>query len=111
MQGRYAEAEPLYRRALGIWEESLGPNHPNVAKGLSNLADFYHERGREPAAERLYMRAITILENALGPYHPDVARLNGGLAQVYRAEGRARKAEQIEARYKNSALDGVSSQP
>ena len=75
----------------------------------SNLADFYHERGREPAAERLYMRAISILEGALGPYHPDVAKLNGSLARVYRAEGRSRKAEQIEARYKKSVLDSVGS--
>ena len=28
---RLGEAEPLYHRALGIWERSLGPDHPNVA--------------------------------------------------------------------------------
>ncbi len=24
-QGRYAEAQPLYERALAIWEKALGP--------------------------------------------------------------------------------------
>ena len=27
-QGRYAEAEPLYKRALAIRERALGPEHP-----------------------------------------------------------------------------------
>ena len=30
-QGRYAEAEPLYKRALAIQEKALGPDHPDVA--------------------------------------------------------------------------------
>ena len=32
-QGRYAEAEPLYKRALAIQEKALGPDHPDVATG------------------------------------------------------------------------------
>ena len=35
-QGRYAKAEPLYKRALAIVEKALGPDHPNVAKSLEN---------------------------------------------------------------------------
>jgi Tetratricopeptide repeat len=34
-----AEAEPFYRRALAIYEKSFGPEHPNVATGLNNLAE------------------------------------------------------------------------
>jgi len=29
---------PLYERSLSIFESALGPDHPNVAKLLSNLA-------------------------------------------------------------------------
>ncbi|CAM9963508.1 unnamed protein product, partial [Ascophyllum nodosum] len=29
--GKYDDAEPLYKRALAIREETLGPRHPNVA--------------------------------------------------------------------------------
>jgi len=39
-QGNYAEAEPLYRRALAIVEKALGPEHPNVAASLNNLAEL-----------------------------------------------------------------------
>ena len=31
-QGQYAQAEPLYKRALAIWEKALGPDHPYVAR-------------------------------------------------------------------------------
>ena len=37
-KARFAEAEPLYRRALAIAEASLGPDHPEVAIRLNNLA-------------------------------------------------------------------------
>ncbi len=35
---RYAEAEPLYKRALAIREKALGPDQPRLAKGLYNIA-------------------------------------------------------------------------
>ena len=35
---RLEEAEPLMRRALDIWEKAYGPDHPQVATGLNNLA-------------------------------------------------------------------------
>ena len=31
-QGRYADAEPLYKRSLAIREKALGPDHPDVAR-------------------------------------------------------------------------------
>ena len=31
-QGHYAEAEPLYKRSLAIWEKALGPEHPDVLR-------------------------------------------------------------------------------
>ena len=37
-QGRYAEAEPLYQRSLGIGKKALGPEHPAVASSLNDLA-------------------------------------------------------------------------
>ncbi len=31
IQGRFAEAEPFFKRSLAIREKALGPDHPNVA--------------------------------------------------------------------------------
>ncbi|MEK7727705.1 MAG: tetratricopeptide repeat protein [candidate division KSB1 bacterium] len=37
-QGKYAEAEPLFRRALEIFEKSLGTDHPNTQTIRKNYA-------------------------------------------------------------------------
>ena len=44
-QGKLDEAEPLMRRDLSITEKSLGPDHPDVATGLNNLAGLLQVRG------------------------------------------------------------------
>lgn len=36
--GIYAEAEALFKRSLAIDEKALGPDHPDVAQRLKNLA-------------------------------------------------------------------------
>ena len=59
-QGRYADAEPLYKRALAIDEKAVGPDHPDVATSLNNLAALYKEQGRYADAEPLYKRALAI---------------------------------------------------
>ena len=42
----FGEAEPLYKRALAIDEKAHGPQHPEFATGLSNLAELYRVQGR-----------------------------------------------------------------
>ncbi len=59
-QARYAEAEPLYKRALAIWEKALGLDHPNVATALNNLAALYRATKRDEEAETLKQRAARI---------------------------------------------------
>jgi tetratricopeptide (TPR) repeat protein len=73
-RGQYAKAEPLYQRALSIWEKALGREHPDVANSLHNLALLYKTQGQYAKAERLYERALAIREKALGPEHPGVAK-------------------------------------
>jgi tetratricopeptide (TPR) repeat protein len=70
--GRYAEAEPLYQRAIGITEKTLGPDHPDLAIKLDNLAALYRATGRYAEAEPLLRRAVAILEKRLPPDHPDL---------------------------------------
>ena len=59
-QGRYDEAEPLYRRALAIQEKTLDPNDPFVAISLTNLGHLYRIQGRYSEAEPLYKRSLAI---------------------------------------------------
>ena len=41
-KGRYAEAEQLYNRSLGIREKTQGPKHPDVANAW-NTTHYYYE--------------------------------------------------------------------
>jgi hypothetical protein len=54
--------------------QPLGPGHPAVATGISNLAAIYDALGDYHKAEPLYKRSLAIREKALGPDDPDVAR-------------------------------------
>ncbi len=56
--GRYAEAEPLYTRALAIDEKLYGKGHQDVARDLNGLALLYETTGRYAEAEPLYKRAL-----------------------------------------------------
>jgi hypothetical protein len=67
---RPTEAEPLYRRALAIFEASYGPDHPNVTIGLGNLAGLLADTGREAEALPLARRALAIFEASYGSDHP-----------------------------------------
>ena len=45
-EGRYADAELLHTRSLALREKVLGPEHPDVAQSLGNLALISFSRGR-----------------------------------------------------------------
>ena len=44
LQSNHTAALPLYEKALTIYEEGLGPNHPRVAETLKNLALLKYEQ-------------------------------------------------------------------
>ena len=73
VHARLAEARPLAERALAIDEAAYGPDHPNVAIGLNNLATILRGLGQLAEARPLAERALAIDEAAYGPDHPDVA--------------------------------------
>ncbi len=52
-RAQYGEAEPLYQRAIAINEKALGPEHPDLAIYLNNLATLYKEQGKYGEAEPL----------------------------------------------------------
>jgi tetratricopeptide (TPR) repeat protein len=91
-QGKYGEAEPLYVRALAISEQQLGPDHPQTATSLNNLAGLYNNQGKYEEAEPLYVRALAISEQQLGPDHPETATSLNNLAPLYKNQGNRRNA-------------------
>ena len=71
-EGKYAEAEPLYRQSLAIIEKILGPEHRHVATSLENYAALLRKTKRNHKAAKMEARAKAIRmkhaqENPRGP--------------------------------------------
>ncbi len=94
-QGRYAEAEPLYRKGLEIRERVLGPDHPFTAASYNNLASNLYAQGRYGVAEPLYRKGLEIFERVLGTDHPSTATSYNNVASNLDAQGRYGEAEPL----------------
>ena len=59
-EGKYSEAEPLYKRVVAIREKNLGPEHPDVAQSLDAYAALLRQAGQKADAEKMEARARKI---------------------------------------------------
>ena len=59
-KGEYARALEVGKQALQIAEKNVGPDHPDVATSLENIAYLYRATKREKEAEELEARAARI---------------------------------------------------
>ncbi|MGD0131048.1 MAG: tetratricopeptide repeat protein [Bryobacteraceae bacterium] len=89
--GREAEAEQLYRAALGAgYEDDLAR-----AKIANNLAALYQREDRFREAEVMYRCALQWRQKHLAAESVEVAYSLNNLADVYRAEGRDWEARNL----------------
>jgi CHAT domain-containing protein/Tfp pilus assembly protein PilF len=95
VKGRYAEAEPLLKREIGILERAVGRDSPVYSAGLNNLADLYLRQGRYAEAEPLYRRSLEIREKSLGAGSPDTATGLNNLANLLQLQGHYGDAEPL----------------
>ena len=84
-KGNTRRPSPYIKRALAIDEKAFGPDHPNVAMSLNNLAQLYQAQEQYAQAEPLLKRALAILEKTLGANHANVAMSLNNLALLYTA--------------------------
>jgi tetratricopeptide (TPR) repeat protein len=86
----YPQALPLLRDALAIHEKAFGPEHPDTAESLNNLATLLLDQGDFAGAQPLFERALAIREKALGPEHPDTAQTLSNLGALLQAKATLR---------------------
>ncbi|MDX2176345.1 MAG: serine/threonine-protein kinase [Candidatus Sumerlaeia bacterium] len=91
--GRVAEGVRLTSPTLGIIEATLGPEHPETARSLSDLASLLDFAGDFSAALPLSRRALEIREKALGPDDPATAESLERLAILLQVDGAFDDAE------------------
>ena len=90
---KYDESEPLLRQALETDKASFGPNDPNVAICLNNLALLLKHTNRLAEAEPLMERVSEIMEKSYGPNHHNVATALNNLAVLLHDTNRLAEAE------------------
>ena len=93
-RAQYAEAEPLFRRALNIVENNGEGDNPTLADSLINLAGVLLETDRQAEAEPLIRRALAINEKHFGEGLELSASLNN-LAQLLQTRDQLAEAEQL----------------
>jgi tetratricopeptide (TPR) repeat protein len=60
IQGKYDEAEPIYKQALAIFEATFGPDHPDVAVFYNNVGGFYFDQDNWAASLEASRKATAI---------------------------------------------------
>jgi tetratricopeptide (TPR) repeat protein len=94
-QGKYNEAIPLAEKALVIFKNLLGDNHPTTTSSLNFLAGLYKSQGKYTEAEPLFKQALAIRKAQLGDNHPDTATSLNNLAVIYYSQGKYTEAEPL----------------
>lgn len=77
-------ARVFLSRSLEMRQRVLGPDHPDCAQSLNNLAALHTERREYEMAEDMYERALDIRKKALSPDHPSLAYTLKHLAMLYK---------------------------
>ncbi|KAF2260426.1 TPR-like protein [Lojkania enalia] len=102
MQGKLAEAEKMYQRALEGKEKAWGPDHTSTLSTVNNLGNLYKNQGKLAEAEKMYQRALEGKEKAWGPDHTSTLHTVNNLGLLYADQGKLAEAEKIYQR----ALEG-----
>ena len=63
-QGKYAQAQPLYEKALEIRRRLLTDDHPDTARSYNNLAANLNAQGKYLEARDQWLRAVKSLDAA-----------------------------------------------
>ena len=69
-QGKFDEAEPLFREALEVLRETLGNRHPRTLRCIGHLGMLLKSKGDLAAAELLLREALEGRRETLGSRHP-----------------------------------------
>ena len=73
MAGQFARAGDNAVKALAIYRNIYGENHPEVAKALANVGVYMAQQGKQLEARPYFEQSIAALTKIHGPNHPEVA--------------------------------------
>ena len=86
VQGKFDEAEPLFREVLEVQRETDGNRHLNTLISIGNLGTLLNNKGDLASAEPLLREALEGMREILGNQHPTTLIVINNLARCV-AEG------------------------
>ncbi|CAF9921052.1 MAG: hypothetical protein ALECFALPRED_001699 [Alectoria fallacina] len=101
-QGKLADAETMYQRALEGYEETYNPDHNLTLNVVRNLGIVFEKQGKLADAETMYQRALEGYEKTYSPDHNLTLNIVRNLGIVYEKQGKLADAETMYQR----ALEG-----
>ncbi len=94
-QGKYAQAQPLFQKALEIRRRLLTDDHPETAESYNNVAGSLDYQGKYSQAQPLYEKALDIRRGLLTDEHPDTATSYDDVAYNLNAQGEHTQAQPL----------------
>ncbi|KAL2258899.1 hypothetical protein VTK26DRAFT_7612 [Humicola hyalothermophila] len=104
-QGRLAEAESIYQRALEGYEKALGQDYISTLDTVNNLGSLCADQGRLTEAESMYQRALSGFRVALGPSHWKTQLVMRNLDVLLHAKGPSAITELLPPKAKVKILE------
>jgi tetratricopeptide (TPR) repeat protein len=110
LQGRFRDAEEIYRGALRMRSESGGLDSADVASSMSDIATAVLAVGRADEAEQLLRESLAILSKTLGPRHDDTLVVKNNLGVLLLVTGQHARAEPV-LRAVAAGLEAIEPRP
>ncbi|MDA8016541.1 MAG: serine/threonine-protein kinase [Thermoanaerobaculia bacterium] len=95
--GELAEAEPLLRESLSVFQSVLGRDSSHAASAMTNLAYLLRIKGELEQAEPFYREALSMRRRLYAADHPEVAQALNNLGAYWYHRGDLEKAETFHA--------------
>jgi tetratricopeptide (TPR) repeat protein len=94
-QHKYAQAELLFQRSLGVTVSALGSDHPDVAIVLKNIGILKASQRQYAEADLLLSQSLSLTNRVLGHEHPIVASMMRTIAVFQSIQGHYGEAERF----------------
>ena len=94
-RGKYAQAQPLFEKALAIFRKVLGEDHPRTAGVCHNVASNLSVQGQYAQAQLLYEKSLTIRRQLMGEEDPATAQSYNSVAVTLMYQGRHALAQPL----------------
>jgi tetratricopeptide (TPR) repeat protein len=94
-QAKYAQAQPLFEKALEVRRRLLTDDHPNTAISYGNVALSLDDQGKYAQAQPLLEKALDLQRRLLTDDHPDTAASYNNLAYALQDQGKYTQAQPL----------------